>query len=77
MSSKIITSSVTLENVQHSVVSETIMQTNAGPVKVKPKHIDSSILTVSIVMVTGGEFDQSKSGALLSKINEPLNEIEL
>lgn len=77
MNTKIITSSVTLENVQYNVVPETIMQTNDGPVKVKPTHIDSSILTVSIVMVTGGKFDRNKTGALLSKINELLNEIEL
>jgi hypothetical protein len=77
MSTKIITSSVTLEKVQYSIVQATIMQTNKGPLEVKPTHVDSSILTLTIVMVTGGEFDQSKAEALLMAINEKLKEIEL
>lgn len=77
MSTKVITSSITLEGVQLSIVQETVMQTNEGPVVVKPKHVDSSYITLKIVLVMGGKFDESKTDVLLMTIFNKLAEIEL
>lgn len=77
MNQAVIASSVTLSEIQHSVVQPTIMQTNEGQIEVKPSHVDSSYITLKVVLVTGGEFDGSKTDALLAIIMEKLKEIEL
>lgn len=72
---KIITSAVSMDKVQHSI--KFAITTEDGWEVVKPTQIDSSIITVSVVMVSGGEFDQNKTDALLMAINEKLAEIEI
>lgn len=78
MSTKtVITSSVGLIQVQHSVVPEQIMETSEGPVKVRDSYIDSAVVTLKVVMIVPGEFDINKSEPLLKAVMDKLGEVEL
>lgn len=77
MSKTIITSSVSVDKVQHSIVPPIIMDGPDGPVTVKESHIDSAVITLSVIMVMPGAFDESKKEPLLKVVMDKLSEVEL